>query len=233
MNVNLKLVTVGIAAMIIFAGFAAFLVIAMNPVSAPIRVACVGDSITEGSGYPQKLKQLLGVDYTVGNFGVSGSTVSLDSNLPYMNQTKFQEAKNFDPDIVVIMLGTNDANPEISPNENNFETDYTKLITAFQQLEGQQLIWIVKSPPIFPNNSNYNNTYLENKIIPQTDAVAQRMDLPTINMYNALDSHPNYFMDGVHPDSNGATVIATQVYDTITLPNGSPNTALFAAGYSG
>jgi lysophospholipase L1-like esterase len=176
---------------------------------------------------------LLGADYTVGNFGVSGSTVSLDSNLPYMNQTKFQEAKNFDPDIVVIMLGTNDANQEISPNENNFETDYTQLITSFQQLEGQQLIWIVKSPPIFSNNSSYNNTYLENNIIPQTDAVAQRMDLPTIDMYNALDAQPNYFMDGVHPDSNGATVIATQVYDAITLPNGSPNTALFAAGYSG
>ena len=48
----------------------------------PLRVACIGDSITEGSGYPDNLRMLLGTNYTVGNFGVSGSTVSLKSVNP-------------------------------------------------------------------------------------------------------------------------------------------------------
>ena len=44
-----------------------------------IRVACVGDSITVGSNYPNYLWMLLGSDYVVGNFGVGSTTVSLHS----------------------------------------------------------------------------------------------------------------------------------------------------------
>jgi lysophospholipase L1-like esterase len=82
---------------------------------------------------------MLGSNFIVGNFGVSGSTVSLDCAKPYMNESKFNEALDFNPDIIVIMLGTNDANPEITPNETGFETDYSQLVSAFQQLEGRQL----------------------------------------------------------------------------------------------
>lgn len=79
----------------------------------PIRVACVGDSITQGSGYPAKLQVLLGTNYSVGNFGVSGSTVTLNSTKPYMNQTAFEKAQQFQPKVVVIMLGTNDARTDL------------------------------------------------------------------------------------------------------------------------
>ena len=74
----------------------------------PIRIACVGDSITEVSGYPSHLQSLLGAQYLVENFGVSGATVLLDSWRPYMDQPEFQSAKEFQPDIIVIILGTND-----------------------------------------------------------------------------------------------------------------------------
>jgi len=80
------------------------------------RVACIGDSITQGSGYPDRLQELLGSDYEVGNFGVDGSTVSQETAMPYMRQDKFIDAMEFKPDIVIIMLGTNDANPEINYN---------------------------------------------------------------------------------------------------------------------
>ena len=71
----------------------------------PIRVACVGDSITEITGYPSKLQSMLGENYTVGNFGATGSTVLLKSWKPYMNQPQFENAEAFQPNIVVIMLG--------------------------------------------------------------------------------------------------------------------------------
>jgi lysophospholipase L1-like esterase len=208
-------------------------VVGSNNLIKPIRVACVGDSITEGSGYTTKLRSLLGLNYTVANFGVSGSTVSLNSVRPYMDQSKFQAAMEFHPDIVVIMLGTNDANPEISPNETSFETDYTQLISSFEQLDGRQLIWVVKSPPIFANDSSYNNTYLADDVLPQVDTVAQQMSLPTVDVYSAFGNHSDYFMDGVHPDSNGASIIASNVYDAITLPDGSPDETCFGGGYSG
>jgi acyl-CoA thioesterase-1 len=210
-----------------------FSITTTNCVAKPIRVACVGDSITEGSGYPNKLNQLLGSNYTVGNFGVSGSAVSINSEKPYINERKFHEAMNFDPDVVVIMLGTNDANTEINQNEGSFEADYSKLITDFEQLDGTQLIWIVKSPPIFSNNSSYNDTYLESTILPQIDEVAEQMSLPTVDMYSAFGNHSDYFMDGVHPDSEGASLIASNVYDSMILPDGSLNLSYFGDGYIG
>ena len=233
MNRQIKLLAIGAVIIILLSGLVVFSVVTTNCAAKPIRVACVGDSITEGSGYPYKLHLLLGSNYTVGNFGVSGSTVSLNSTKPYMNESKFQEALDFQPDIIVIMLGTNDANPEISQNEDSFETDYSQLVTAFEQLEGTQLIWVVKSPPIFTNNSSYNNSYLEGTVIPQIDKLADQMNLPTVDMYSALGTHSDYFMDGVHPDSNGASLIASNVYDAITLPDGSPDDSYFSDGYLG
>ena len=233
MNGEMKQLTIGVAVLIVLLGIATYGNIATSNMPKPIRVALVGDSITQGSGYPFKLQMLLGSNYTVGNFGVCGSTVSHNSTIPYVNQTEFQRAEDFDPDIVVIMLGTNDANPEIAYSEDSFETDYSQIVTSFQGLDGNQLIWVVKSPPIFANNSSYNNTYLADTVLPHIDNLANQMNLPTVDMYNALISHSDYFMDGVHPNPDGATVIASNVYDAITLPDGSPDTSYFGDGYSG
>jgi lysophospholipase L1-like esterase len=223
MNTEIKQFAIGIAILILLVGVVAYCNTLSVAAAKPIRVACVGDSITQGSGYPDKLQMLLGSHYTVGNFGVSGSTVSLNSTIPYMNQSAFKKAEAFDPQIVVIMLGTNDANPEIAHSEDNFQADYTQLVNSFTDLDGNQLIWVVDSPPIFSNNSSYNNTYLANTVIPQVDNVANQMNLPTVDMYNAFGDHSDYFMDGVHPNAQGAALIAYNVYDAITLPDGSPN----------
>lgn len=233
MSRKMKLLAIGAVVIVLLSGLVVFSFVTTNCAAKPIRVACVGDSITQGSGYPYKLHLLLGSNYTVGNFGVSGSTVSVNSTLPYMSQPEFQKAKDFHPDIVIIMLGTNDANPEISYSEDSFETDYSQLVTAFEQLDGRQLIWVVKSPPIFTNNSSYNNTYLASTVLPQIDTLAKQMSLPTVDVYSALGNHSDYFMDGVHPDSNGAALIASNLYDAITLPDGSPDASYFSDGYSG
>jgi acyl-CoA thioesterase I len=231
--VKKKLLALGTLIIIVLSGIVVFSVVETNCAAKLIRVACIGDSITQGSGYPSKLHQLLGSDYAVANFGVCGSTVSTGSIKPYIDQAEFQQAIDYHPDIIVIMLGTNDANPDIALNETSFETDYSQIIAAFQELEGRQLIWIVKSPPIFADNSSYNNTYLEKIVLPHIDNLAYQTDLPTIDLYNAFGNQSDYFMDGVHPNNDGATLIASNVYNAITLPDGSPDTSFFNDGYSG
>ena len=83
----------------------------------PIRVACVGDSITQGAGagagmsYPSQLQTLLGEQYKVGNFGVSGRTLMQKGDHPYRKEGKYQQALEMLPQMVVIMLGTNDSKP--------------------------------------------------------------------------------------------------------------------------
>ena len=83
----------------------------------PIRVACVGDSITFGAflpnrernSYPAQLGRLLGASYDVHNFGINSATMLKKGDFPYVKQKIHNEAVAFAPDIVVIMLGTNDS----------------------------------------------------------------------------------------------------------------------------
>lgn len=214
------LLALGIAILIVSLGFIVLFLDSLGIRTKPanlIHVACVGDSITEGSGYPVYLQAMLGDSYKVGNFGVSGSTVLLNSDTPYMKQSAFQEAKAFQPSIVVIMLGTNDAHETTYEPIENFQADYKKLISAYQGLESNPQIWLVTPPPIFENEFDLSETNLEQGVIPQIKQVANELDLPTIDVNTALISYPEYFGDGVHPSSEGAMLIANEINQAITL----------------
>ena len=222
---NKKILAIGAVVMIMASYMAAFQIMnirPMTPLDAPIRVACVGDSITQGSGYPAKLQLLLGTNYLVGNFGVAGTTVSLNSTSPYMNQTAFQKAQEFDPNYVVIMLGTNDARTDVNESSETFENDYGQLISSFQNLTSNPQVFVVDSPPMFTDNPNYNDTYLADNVIPQIDNVANNLNLPTIDVNSAFGNHSDYFMDGVHPNPEGATLIASEVDNAIVAENPNP-----------
>ena len=83
-----------------------------KPNEKTIKVACVGDSITEGfkydnASYPMFLSSLLNSEedaVIVRNFGNSGITIP-----SYLKSESLFLAITFQPDIVVMGLGTNDA----------------------------------------------------------------------------------------------------------------------------
>jgi lysophospholipase L1-like esterase len=178
-------------------------------------VACVGDSITEGTAYPNDLSTLLGANYSVGNFGVGGASVSLESEKPYMNQPIFQEAKEFLPNIVIIMLGTNDATAVPTEHILNFTSDYARLIGEFKALASKPRIWLVKPPPIFNNGTGLSTPYFVQEVIPRIEQAANETALPLIDVYTPLASHPEYFLDGVHPNGEGTKIVATEIFHAI------------------
>jgi lysophospholipase L1-like esterase len=180
------------------------------------NISCVGDSITELSGYPTELQAMLGKDYSVGNFGVSGSTVSINSKKPYVEQSAFQEAKDFQPSVVVIMLGTNDAHTYQSTSD--FGTDYMNLINEYQSLARQPEILLVKPPPIYANELELSDTKFQEDIIPVIDQIADELNLPVVNVNLALGNHPEYFIDdGVHPNPEGAFAIANEIWEALVF----------------
>jgi len=183
----------------------------------PIRVACIGDSITEDPRYTSDLQSMLGPNYIVRNYGVSGSTVLIDTHTPYIFQNAFRIAKKFLPDMVIVMLGTNDARTDNFKSINNFVADYRKLISRIQAIESNPKIFLVKPPPIFDNELELKKVYFRDVVIPRIEQVANELGLYTIDVYSALENHPEYFQDGVHPNNEGATLIAEEVYKTISL----------------
>jgi acyl-CoA thioesterase-1 len=221
-NKKLMLLTITLAILIATSGIAAFYMSNLNKNHSAdkVRVACVGDSITGGTEYPADLWRLLGgANYTVGNFGVGGSTAALDSWNPYINSSAFQEAKEFQPNIVIIMLGTNDANPLIRPNNGSFVNDYVKLVEEFQALSSKPYIYLVKPPPIFSNGTTPSAEYFRDNVIPTIEQVANLTNLPIIDVYSALANYSEFFRDGVHPDEQGAILIANEIYKAIILLN--------------
>jgi lysophospholipase L1-like esterase len=181
----------------------------------PTLVACVGDSITQYSGYPEALQNMLGYRYIVGNFGVSSTTALANSNMPYKEQPAFLKAKLFSPDFVVIMLGTNDAKSANYANVKNFNSDYETLIGDFKNLTSKPRIVILIPPPAFTNQIEINGTNLEQGIVPRIQQVAADLNMPTINFYSLLIDHPDYFPDGVHPNIDCANIIAREVKEFI------------------
>jgi len=210
-----KAMVLGVAVLIGSLGFMIQFVGSIRLGTDIIHVACVGDSITEGSGYPSNLQAMLGNAYFVGNFGVTGSTVSSDSKTPYTNQSAFLRGKSFQPSIVIIMLGTNDAAESLNSSTADFTTDYRNLVKEYQSLESNPEIWLANPPPLFENNLNLSNTNLLRNIIPCIEHVAVELDLQVIDVNAALDDYPEYFGDGVHPNTEGATLIARTICQTV------------------
>lgn len=105
------------------------------------RVACVGDSITYGcfiagqpwNSYPRQLGRLLGKEYCVGNFGYTNRTAINTGDFPYTSEKLYARSLEFMPDIVLIMLGTNDTK-EINWDREKYKKDMGRLINSYSSL---------------------------------------------------------------------------------------------------
>ncbi len=218
---NLMLLAAGLAVLIL-SGLAGYSILKNEkPSSEAIRVACVGDSLTQSTEYPYDLWNLIGNEsYTLRNYGAGSTTVSLDSETPYMNTTVFQEALDFQPNIVIIMLGTNDAQPSLHQFNASFVSDYAKLVHSFQALPSQPEIWAVLPPPIISNQSGkMDSAYFEYTVIPGIEQAANEANVPVIDVFSAFAGHDDYYRDGVHVNSAGAQLIAERVYSAVFSPD--------------
>ena len=180
----------------------------------PIKVACVGDSITQGVGaqrgksYPAQLQGLLGDGYQVGNFGVSARTLLKKGDFPYWNEKKYQDALAMEPAIVVIMLGTNDTKPQNWKFESEFAGDYRELVKSCQSLKSKPKVFVCRPVPV-PGTGNYGiNEENIQKEIPRVDALAKELGCGVIDMHAALVKTPELLPDRVHPNTLGAGEMA-------------------------
>ncbi len=188
----------------------------------PVKVACVGDSITQGAGaekgksYPSQLQEMLGDGWEVKNYGLGGRTLMDSGNSPYMKEKHYQAALASEPDAVIIMLGTNDTKPQNWDKKEDFVPDYTKLVKSFQDLPSKPKIWVCRPCPV-PGKGNFGiNEAGVQEQIPLIDKLAEDMGLVVIDMHAALVKTPELLPDRVHPNTEGAGKMAEAAFTALT-----------------
>ncbi len=186
------------------------------------RVACVGDSITHGIGipgrrwasYPAVLEKLLGRDFHVRNFGVPGATMSRAGELPWWDQPEFQAATDFAPQIVIIVLGTNDSKPQNWIHGTNFSHDYEAMIDHFAALPSRPRILLALPPPAFSNAHGIDESVLAIQRT-QLRVIADRRGLSLVDLHTPLSHRLEWFPDTIHPNAEGAAAIANAVASAV------------------
>lgn len=191
------------------------------------KVACVGNSITYGSGladrstesYPVQLQQLLGDGYEVSNFGKPGATLLNKGHRPYMQQDEFKRALDFAGDVVVIHLGINDTDPRDWPNYRDFFVkDYLALIDSFRVVNPRARILIARLTPIADRHPRFESGTRDwhGEIQQAIETVARQAGVQLIDFHEPLYPYPYMFPDAVHPTKEGAVIMAKTVYSAIT-----------------
>lgn len=200
-----------------------------------IKVACVGDSITYGHGisdwtknsYPAVLQELLGEKYHVANFGSSGACVNPEGDQPYVNRDIYKAALSYDADIIIFMMGTNDAKPENWTDAEGFMQDYIELLGSFCNGEKTPQIYLALCTEAYYTEDADKSTGITSFDIQPAiiDEIVDTIDMNaslssvfmrTIDIHSLSEAHPEWFeADGIHPNNDGAKAIAEMVAKAI------------------
>lgn len=205
-----------------------------------VKVACIGNSITDGHGidvatqfgYPALLQQMLGDNYWVKNFGVSARTMLNKGDNPYMNEMAWKDAVAFNPDIVIIKLGTNDSKPQNWQYGAEFKNDLKQMITTLrpdlaqpQKKKGKKSknvqpakpqIILCTPIPAFKSTWNINDSIIANSIIPIQQEVAREYGLQVIDLHTLFaDKSDLVQSDGIHPNEKGVKRMAEIIAETL------------------
>ena len=190
----------------------------------PLKIACVGDSITFGAAiknrqknsYPAQMALTLGTKAIVKNFGVNSATLLKKGDKPYWKLKQYKAALAFSPDIVVIKLGTNDSKPKNWKHKAEYTANYIELIQSFQKLPSQPKVWICYPVPAYPGRWGITDKVMKEEVMPLIDDVAKASKVDIIDLYKALSGKKELFPDSVHPNAAGAKIMAETILPIIT-----------------
>lgn len=181
-----------------------------------LRVACIGNSITDGMGidmsevygYPAVLQRLLGKNYNVKNFGVSARTLMNKGDLPYMKEQAWVDAQAFLPNIVVIKLGTNDSKDYNWIHGADYGVDLQKMVDTLRALPSKPQIYVC-SPIPAARIWGISDSVIVNGEIPAIKRVVKKNKLAYIDLHTEFKPTEGLMQrDGIHPTDKGAAQLA-------------------------
>lgn len=211
-----------------------------TPKPGAIRVACIGNSITDGSGidmaeqfgYPAELQKVLGKDYWVKNFGVGARTLLNKGDHPYMDELAWRDALAFKPDVVIVKLGTNDSKPGNWQYGSEFQQDLEQMLNALNPAgapsakkgkkggkvaaEAKPRVFICTPIPAFKPTWGINDSVIVNGVIPIQQKVTKKYGAQLIDLHTLFANDGDKVLsDGIHPNEKGAHRMAEIIAEKI------------------
>lgn len=191
------------------------------PAPNALKVACIGNSITDGAGidmaevngYPAVLKKHLGSSYYVKNFGLSGRTALNHGNRPYQAEPAWKNCLEWAPDVAVIKLGTNDTKPENRGFiATELEKDVQQMIDALRAANPKVRIILASPIPAYENNWNMPDSIITDQIMPIYQNICKKNKIEFLDLHAPLSNHKEMVQaDGIHPNEKGAAEMAKVV----------------------
>ena len=195
-----------------------------GPKEDAVRVACIGNSITDGhgigmapvKGYPAVLQKKLGDGYQVKNFGVSARTMMNKGDLPYMNELAWRDAQALNPNIVIIKLGTNDSKTHNwAHGADEYRQSMQAMIDTLKALPSKPKIYLCSPIPAFKDSWTINDSVIVNGEMPIIKKLAKKNKCQFIDLHTSYTYGDMMLNDGIHPNAKGAEKMANIIFEAI------------------
>lgn len=188
----------------------------------PVRVACIGNSITYGAGipnrdansYPTQLQAYLGDGYEVRNFGVSATTASPQGDYPYTTTEAYRASLEYAPDIVLLKMGTNDTKPQNWRGREAFLEAYRQLAATYRDLPSRPRIVLLTPVRCFLEEKNtISPELIENDVCSAVEETAWREGYGIVRLTDLFGGRwdARLLPDRLHPSSIGAGLMARRI----------------------
>lgn len=184
----------------------------------PIRVVCIGDSITQGTGsteqgdfsWPAQLQKLLGSGYVVFDNAMHGCTLSSWQNNWMKESTSYLNA-----DIVICAIGTNDyCGGWNSFNAETYKTEYTNFMNMIRNYNAVSPRMYISKPPLMTRESVEARAVVWKMF----DEVSRENNWPIVDFLSPLLEQNQNYTDGLHLNNRGYGVMAEIANESLPCP---------------
>eukprot|EP01001_Neometanema_parovale_P007391 NODE_3697_length_1175_cov_40.188213_g3512_i0.p1 GENE.NODE_3697_length_1175_cov_40.188213_g3512_i0~~NODE_3697_length_1175_cov_40.188213_g3512_i0.p1 ORF type:complete len:228 (-),score=17.80 NODE_3697_length_1175_cov_40.188213_g3512_i0:133-816(-) len=192
----------------------------------PLRLACLGDSLTEGvhgggKPYPTFLSQHLQAQgfnqVEVRGFGHSGATLMYHTNLPYNRTREWRAILEYRPHIIVVLLGTNDSKRKYfmkAGGRLSFVREMKYMLSQLRVLSSSPDIILGIPPPAYRPIDTIDQATIVSEIQPAIMSVGAELGFPTFSLQEPVIVR-SMMHDGVHLNPTGRRKMGAAIGDAV------------------